>query len=179
MLYYDTDATTRLRDLWSLEIESGNLRAFADSPREERSGQFSPDGRWVAYETDASGQFEVVVQSFPEPMATWRVSTRGGTQPRWSADGRELFFISPELTMMAASITAEPGDDRALDIGAPVELFPVHLAGDAVAAVVKAQYAVAPDGRFLINEIADDADNVPITLILNWAGLREASEAGR
>ena len=167
---------TRLRDLWWLDVVSGERRVVANSQFEERSGQFSPDGRWVAYETDASGQFEVVVQSFAEPTATWAVSTRGGTQPRWSADGRELFFVSPELTMMAAPVAVKPGEDQALEIGTPVALFPVRLAGDAVAAVVKAQYAVAPDGRFLIKEIADDVTDVPITLSLNWAGTREASE---
>jgi hypothetical protein len=70
-------------------------------------------------------------------------------------------------------------DDRALEVGAPVALFPVRLAGDALAVVVKAQYAVAPDGRFLINEIAADSAEVPITLILNWAGARESPVEAR
>jgi serine/threonine protein kinase len=173
LLYYEIDPRTN-RDLWSLDIDSGERRVIANSRDDERSGQFSPDGRWVAYETDASGQqFEVVVQSLTEPTARWAVSTRGGTQPRWSADSAEIYFISPELTMMAARVTAAPGEDPAVEIDTPVELFPVRLAGDAVTTAVKAQYAVAADGRFLINEIADDDADVPITLILNWAGAGE------
>jgi hypothetical protein len=126
----------------------------------------------VAYETDASGQFEVVVQSFPEPVTAWPISTRGGTQPRWSADGGELYFVSPELMMMAATVSAAPGDSRTLEVGAPAPLFPVRSAGDSLAEIVKAQYAVGRDGRFLMNESAEESAAVPITLILNWVGAR-------
>jgi Tol biopolymer transport system component len=61
---------------------------------EETNGQFSPDGRWIAYETNESGRFEIVVQSFPEPFGKWQVSTGPGIQPRWGADSKQLFFIS-------------------------------------------------------------------------------------
>jgi hypothetical protein len=102
------------------------------------------------------------------------VSTGGGTQPRWSPDGRELFFVSPELSMMAAPVGTAPGDDRTLEVGAPTALFPVRPAGDSLAEIVKAQYAVARDGRFLLHESAEESAAVPITLILNWAGAPEA-----
>ena len=174
LLYYEISPTTK-RDLWTLDRESRELRVFANSPFEERAAQFSPDGRWVAYETDASRRFEIVVQSFPEPTTAWPVSTSGGTQPRWSPDGSEIYFVSPELTMMAASVRASPGDDRALEVGAPTALFPVQIPGDSLAEIVKAQYAIASDGRFLINESAEEPAEAPITLILNWTGARDAT----
>jgi Tol biopolymer transport system component len=169
LLYYEFGATTG-RDLWSFDFESGERRVFVDSAFEERSGQLSPDARWVAYETNASGRYEVVVQSFPEPSTTWNVSTRGGTQPRWSADGKEIYFISPDQTLMAVPMTLDSADERKLEIGTPIALFPIRVAGDVLAEGVRAQYAVAPDGSFLINETVDAAADVPVTLILNWAG---------
>jgi dipeptidyl aminopeptidase/acylaminoacyl peptidase len=171
LLYYEIGPSTG-RDLWAIDLESRERRMFIGSPFEERAAQFSPDGRWVAYETDASGRFEVVVQSFPEPTTLWPVSTAGGTQPRWGPDGREIYFVSPELTLMAAAIGTAPGDDRALEVGAPTALFPVQMPGDTLAEIVKAQYAVARDGRFLVNETAEGPAAVPITLVLNWAGQR-------
>src|SRR6266487_1754115 len=59
-------------------------------------GQFSPGGQWVAHQTNESGRFEIVVQSFPAPAGKWQVSTGGGIQPRWRADGKELYFIAPD-----------------------------------------------------------------------------------
>src|SRR5262245_42080692 len=77
-----------------------------NTPFAESNGQFSPDGRWVAYPTNESGRFEIVVQPFPEPTGKWQVSTGGGTAPRWRADGRELYFIAPDGKLMAAPVAA-------------------------------------------------------------------------
>ena len=60
---------------------------------QEMIGEFSPDGKWIAYQTTESGQFEVYVQSFPEPGAREQISTGGGSQPRWRPDGKELFYV--------------------------------------------------------------------------------------
>jgi len=167
LLYYELGVKTR-RDLWSLDVSSGEKSVFVNGAFEERGAQFAPGGRWVAYETDASGRYEVVVQSFPQPTTTLAVSTDGGTQPRWSADGKEIYFVSPDLKLMAARVTATPSDGATLEVGEPGILFPVRIAGDALAEVVRAQYAVSRDGRFLINESVDGSADDPITLILNW-----------
>ncbi len=66
----------------------------------------SPDGRWVAYQTNESGRFEVVVQPFPDAGGNWQASTAGGAAPRWRADGKELYFLAPDATMMAVPVTA-------------------------------------------------------------------------
>jgi hypothetical protein len=102
------------------------------------------------------------VQSFPDPGGRSQVSTNGGSQPRWRADGKELYFIAPDGRLMAASITSS----GALAADTPVALFstrPVTGAG-----VNKQQYMVSRDGRFLLNELVEASNSVPITLLLNW-----------
>ena len=138
---------------------------ITETPFEERSGAFSPDGHWVAYETNESGRYEVVMTSFPNTSGKWQVSTSGGVQPRWRADGKEIYFISPDLEMMAAAVRAAGGS---LETDTPVALFQTKLRRHG-AVEAKHQYDVTKDGRFLINETVDDADSTPpITLILNW-----------
>jgi hypothetical protein len=103
-----------------------------------------------------------VVQPFPAPTGKWQVSTGGGIQPRWRNDGKELYFVSLDGRLMAASINA----GGAFAAGTPVALFPVLLAPGAGAN--KPEYMVSRDGRFLINQPAETSGASPITLILNW-----------
>ena len=162
-MYREADPKTG-GDLWVLPM-TGNDRKpipIVNTPFEELNGQFSPDGRWVAYETNESGRFEIVVQPFPAPTGKWQVSTAGGIQPRWRNDGKELYFISPDGKLMAASITA----GTAFAAATPAPLFSVTLAPGAGSN--KQQYAVSRDGRFLINQPVESATTAPITLILNW-----------
>src|SRR5205807_7234625 len=107
LLYCEVDAKTG-RDLWAIPQKNGERKPIriANTPFDELNGQFSPDERWVAYETNESGRFEIVVQPFPDPAGKWQVSTNGGIQPRWRADGKELYFIAPDGKLMAASVTA-------------------------------------------------------------------------
>ena len=142
-----------------------NPLVIVNTPFEERNGQFSPDGRWVAYTTNESGRFEVVVQSFPKPTGKWQVSTGGGMQPRWPADGRELYFIAPDGKLMAASVTTSGATFTA---ATPVALFQTRIRGGRTGVTNKALYAVSPDGRFLILESVEEAGLPPITLLLNW-----------
>jgi len=130
-------------------------------------GAFSPNGRWVAYTSNESGREDVYVQAFPPTGDKHRISRNGGTQPMWREDGRELFFLAPDSTMMAAPIrtgnTFEPGIPQALfSSGA------VNFTGN------RRQYAVAKDGqRFLINLPQQRATATPLTVVVNWqAGAR-------
>ena len=143
---------------------------------------FSPDGRWVAYQSNESGRMEVYVRPFvpPSPGASadgppvtgggstaggqWQVSSSGGIMPLWRPDGKELFYIDPAGAMMAAPITIA---GAAVIPGAPVVLFPTHIVDGGVDTQQGRQYDVAPDGRFLINTALDSAV-APITLIQNW-----------
>jgi hypothetical protein len=124
-----------------------------------------PEGS-IANQTDESSRFEIVVQPFPEPGGSkWQVTSGGGTEPRWRADGKELYFIAPDGKLMAAPVTAQ---GSTFEPGTPVALFATRIVSGGGGAVTKHNYAVSKDGRFLINQAADEATNVPITLILNW-----------
>ncbi len=166
LLYYEVHPTTG-RDLWALDMTSPDHtpRVVANTPAEEVLAQFSPDGRWVAYQTNESGRFEVVVQPFPDAGGKWQVSTAGGVAPRWRADGTELYFLAPEAKMMAVPVTAAGTSFAA---GTPVALFPTRIVDGGTLAANRPQYAVARDGRFLINQPVANATAAPITLILNW-----------
>ncbi len=178
LLYQSTDPKTGV-DLWVLPMEEGRPgkgqpSVFLKTPFAERWGRFSPDGRWVAYMSNESGQEEVYIRPFLEPPASgaatgatagqWQVSTAGGIHPRWRPDGKELYYLSPAGEMMAASIAAS---GATVELGSPVRLFPTRINGGGVDRGQGPQYDVARDGRFLINTELDSA-NAPITLLMNW-----------
>ena len=166
LVYYEVKPAAG-RDLWVVDMARADRtpRVVANTPAEETLAQFSPDGRWVAYQTNESGRFEVVVQPFPGAGGKWQVSTAGGVAPRWRADGRELYFLAPNATMMAVPVTAA---GTSFETGTPVALFPTRIVEGGTVTQNRAQYAVARDGRFLINQPVADATAAPITLILNW-----------
>jgi len=172
VLLYAVQDDKTATDLWALPL-TGERKAFAVAQTnfDEMQGQFSPDGRWLAYASNESGQFEVYVRPFPEAGGKWQVSTGGGTQPRWGRNGQELFYVAPDGRLMAAPIRVVQG---AVDTGRPVALFPTRLAtGPNILPAgynSSAQYAVAPNGRFLMNVApAEQAVTSPITVVLNWA----------
>ena len=134
---------------------------FLRTPFNEQQGAFSPDGKWVAYQSDESGRFEVYVRPFPGPGGQWQVSTAGGSSPRWRADGKELYYLAPDLKLMAAAVVTQ---GASITPGTPEALFQTHI----VVAPQKQQYDVARDGRFLINTELESATTEPIHLLLNW-----------
>ena len=142
---------------------------FLGGPFVQQTGQFSPDGRWVAYQSIESSRSEIYVAPFSgQPGAAtgkWQVSANGGTQPRWSHDGKELFFLSPapDSALMVAAVN---GQGAAFEVGAIRRLFNVRPGG------VRSSYQVAPDGkRFLFNLApSEPATPTPITVVVNWAG---------
>jgi serine/threonine protein kinase len=151
-------------DLWALSMTSNDRKRVdiaQSSAAEERNGQFSPDGRWVAYETNESGVFQIVVQPFPVPSGKRQVSIAGGSYPRWRADGKELYFIAPDNKLMAATVRIS---EASFESETPVALFPLRILGGNLS---KHQYAVSADGRFLINDVIDVSSSRPITLILH------------
>jgi serine/threonine protein kinase/Tol biopolymer transport system component len=179
VLLYATQDPKTASDLWALPL-TGERKPFpvVQTSFDDIEGQFSPDGRWLAYASNESGRYEIHIRSFPEPSGKWQVSAAGGLQPRWGRDGRELFFVAPDTRLMAVPIRVA-SDRREVDVGAPVALFPTRLAsGSGVIAAgfnARAQYMVAPDGRFLMNvSVAEAGPASPITIIQNWtAALRK------
>ena len=134
---------------------------FVSTPFDEQQGVFSPDGRWVAYQSDESGQYEIYVRPFPGPGGASQISAGGGHSPRWRADGKELYYLSPDLKMMAAKVAAR---GTAFTAVAPESLFPTHTNQ----ATNRQQYDVARDGRFLILTDLPNTSVEPIHLLLNW-----------
>ena len=174
LLYQSVDPQTN-RDLWALPLEGDRTPwVFLKTPFEERAGTFSPDGRFVAYESNESGRDEIYIRPFTGPGVSraaataaggqWQVSKAGGVFPRWRRDGTELYYLAPNGAMMAAPIA---GAGTTLAPGAPVALFPTRIYGGGTDTAQGRQYDVAPDGRFLINSVLAEAA-ATITLLQNW-----------
>jgi eukaryotic-like serine/threonine-protein kinase len=138
-----------------------------------RQAAFSPDGRWVAYATNQTGQLQVVLRSFPDPtLARIPVSADGGAFPRWRADGRELFYLDGRNRVIAVPVTPGPSPT----LGTPVELFtfPTTVALNGGVGV-GAPFDVFPDGQHFIAVTPRQFESgVSLTVTTNWtAGLRK------
>jgi serine/threonine protein kinase/Tol biopolymer transport system component len=147
-------------DIWALPL-FGERKPFPVAQTEfaESLGTFSPDGRWIAYTTDETGQLNVYVQPFLRAGAKHRISPNGGRNAHWRADGRELFYLD-----LNGAMTAVPIDLTASSpAGLPTTLFP------AGAVSVNNMYAVTKDGqRFLVNKPQNAGATAPLTVIVNW-----------
>ncbi len=140
--------------------------------RAERSAKVSPNGRWIAYTTDESGRDQVVVQPFPDvERGKWTVSPHGGSAPRWSRDGRELYYVAADGMLTAMNLTAP--DSEVFEPGNSLALFPMPRAGDGATYDYN---VVADGGRFLVSEPVDGAAAAApepvrsLRVVLNWTG---------
>jgi len=169
MLLYRTSDPVTGSDLWALPLD-GDAKPFpvANTRFDEREGQFSPDGHWVAYQSDESGRFEIYLQRFPDGGGKIPVSLNGGAQVRWNPNGRELFYIAPDGTLMAVPVTLD-SDRHSANFGGAVALFQSNISLGAIPGANKQQYMVGASGqRFLISITPSDLTNSPIDLILHW-----------
>jgi Tol biopolymer transport system component len=170
-LIYDDHHATQRQDLYALPLQAGpggerKPIPFVVTPADETLARFSPDGRWVAYSSDETGRREIYVQGFAPgrvpatAVGKWTISAAGGNIPRWSRDGRELYYLSPDRKLMAVPI--KPGNE--FEPGVAVPLFDAPLLRGFV------PYDVAPDGRFLLNVLSDvaAARSAPLTVVLDW-----------
>jgi serine/threonine protein kinase len=166
-------------ELWAMPLTHDGERVFVAGTRSTDAalGQISPDGRWIAYVSFDEGTREVVVRSFPSGDTRVRVSTRGGTEPVWRADGRELFYLSPNGMLIAVPVKT----GRDFEMGPAVALFKTNLEVRGFADPLSRNgYAVFNNGqRFLINQPPQSPSEVPITVVVNWvAGMREHERQG-
>jgi Tol biopolymer transport system component/DNA-binding winged helix-turn-helix (wHTH) protein len=155
--------TTRGSNVWILPLFGDRKPfAFAETPFVETSAVFSPDGHWIAYTSNEGGQPDVYVQSFPGPGSKSQVSRDGGTHPVWRADGRELFYLAADGTMMAVPV----GAGHSFDAGRPQALF----SSNAWRLRVSQVYAATKDGqRFLVAATSPKSTGAaPLTVVLNW-----------
>jgi serine/threonine protein kinase/Tol biopolymer transport system component len=147
---------------------------FLQTDFNEHNGQFSADGRLMAYMSDETGTFEVYVAPFPAAGNWWRkrISNNGGGHPRWRRDGKELFYIAPDGTLMAVTVNSAD----AFEASAPRTLFKTRIAGidSLVRPLNLTNYAVTADGqRFLITSEDEDTPPLSITVLLNWPAALE------
>ena len=166
ILYEQDTAPGDQRSLWILPVGPGDAKPkpYQRTALNESMGQFSPDTRWVAFQSDESGRYEIYIDAFPEPRGKVRISTGGGVLPQWGAGGRELFYISPDSMLMSVSLKLGAGSVVA---AAPHALFPLLVIDADVS-----PYDVARDGqRFLVLETAEHAARPPLTVIVNWPAL--------
>ena len=167
-LLYDSLDPKRGFDIWALPLE-GDRKPFAvvQTDFNERLAQFSPDGTWIAYQSDKTGRFEIYVQPFPGPGGDSRVSIDGGAQVRWNPNGKELFYIAADDRLMAVPIRFV-SNGKTVELGTPLGLFATNVGSTAIN-TNRQQYAVSPDGQsFVMNSVVGEASASPITVILNW-----------
>ena len=160
--YIAYSATASSTDVWILPM-TGDRKPFAlaRTPFTERNAAFAPDGRSIAYQSNETGQPQVYFQPFPPTGRKVLVSINGGEQPMWRGDGKELFFIAPDSTMMATAIDTTHG----FETGAPQPLFATGVSTVSGAR----QYGVSEDGkRFLVNARTERSTAAPLTAVLNW-----------
>jgi eukaryotic-like serine/threonine-protein kinase len=132
----------------------------------EGGARFSPDGRWVAYHADGARkyEYEIYVQSFPQPSGAIRVSSGGGSEPRWRRDGKELFYLGPGGQLMAVDVTTV-GSFKVSS--SPRRLFGAPIFGGPL---IMNSWDVAGDGKRFIVRTNVEAKQDPgsVTIVLNW-----------
>jgi Tol biopolymer transport system component len=171
----DLSSKTRF-DLWVRRMTGDpKPEPFLSTSSQEGSGQFSPDGKWIAYTSDESRDNEVYVQSYPAGGAKRRVSSTGGNWVRWRRDGGELFYIAPDRKLMSVAVQAISGS---LKVGTPRALFTIPFTLSTTDGLSPYTYDVTQDGQqFLVLVPAGDAASPPMTVILDWqAELSTAKE---
>ncbi len=129
-------------------------------------GLFSPDGKWVAYTSRESGRAEVYVTNFPQPHGKWQISTAGGSQPHWSRDGKAVYYMGIDRTLMQVPVTLH---EDSIDIGAVQPYVKTHATILRFGGV----YDLTRDGCVLVNSTVRE-DTRTITMLVNWpAGLKK------
>ena len=151
-----------LRDLWVLPV-GGDPEPFLITPFQEGAPVFSPDGRWLAYVSDKSGQAEIYVQPYPGPGPEFTVSTAGGWEPLWSQDGSELFYRGPEQLMVVAVELGETFRG-----GTPRPLFAdSYLPGNTPTSAPN--YDITPDGQRFVMVRVGSSEEYGATVVLNFS----------
>jgi hypothetical protein len=148
-----------------------DTRLSFNTPFSESHGRVSPDSRWIAYDSDASGATEVWVASFPSGKLKRQVSVGGGRSPEWDQGGREITYLSDDRRLMAAQFV---GGEGRTDVGAPRALFHIdNLAeADQLGFPTSNAYVATSDGqRFLVAVRARDPEAPPVSVIVNWRAL--------
>ena len=171
-ILYRVQQAPKSIDLWAFPVGQPE-KAFPVTATnfDERLGEFSPDGKWVAFESNESGRYEIYVQAFPTSAGKTTVSTGGGRQAKWSPDGGELYYVAPDARLMAVSLRIRT-DAQQIEPAAPVALFLTRISGVTTGGS-GIEYDLSSDGkRFLMNTLVEQI-GTPITLILNTTAAKQ------
>ena len=142
-------------DIVTVDVASKTITPFAATPFVESSGRFSPDGRWIAYRSDESGTPEIYVQPFPATGSKWQISNGGGESPRWSGDGKRLFYVRNDAMLMSVGVKAGADD---FEVGTPA----THRRVDSD------DIAITPDGKEVIVSKRGSRDPQPVVVVSDW-----------
>ncbi len=152
-------------DVTAYDTETRRTAPLLSTPFDEYGATFSPNGRWIAYASNESKLRQVYIRAFPDTSIRIAVSTGGGAQPQWRRDGRELFYLAPDNTLMAVDIDTSGGHLRA---GTPTPLF---VANVDQRKVLRNNYAASPDGQRFLVVTSADREISPLVTVLNWRSL--------
>jgi WD40 repeat protein len=153
----------KMLSLWAVPVAGDAQPVAVVQPPSQRSNiygyRISPDGRLVAYISDESGQNELYITTFPEGKGKWKVSSGGASYPRWSGNGKEVFFNNLNDDFFSCPLTFKGSE---IEVGTPQRLFHASMPGIGV------PYDVSADGqRFLVN-LAEEEGAAPLFLVVNW-----------
>jgi len=157
-------------DIYIASADGGEIEPYQATDFGEFNPSFSPDGRWIAYDSNESGRLEIYVRGFPAGGGKWQVSDGGGALARWSADGRELFYRTDEGIM---AVTVD-GSGTNFQVGTPKKLFDGPflggLNGIAVGGFIFPDYTVSGDGERFVMFAGREETTRPTTvrLVTNW-----------
>jgi len=161
-LLFTVDAGANGRDVWVYDFQTRSPRPLVSSPVNEYGAVFSPDGKWVAYVADQ----QIYIRSFTDAGTGIPVTSGGGMQPSWNKNGRELFFLSPDTTLMAAEVKMTGTTLTTGSVGEPKPLFRIDVNP---ARVIRNQYVVTPDGqRVMVLAPVIPTKASPLIGISNW-----------
>ena len=156
---YESADQTQQRRLFLWPVTGGAPIPIGPRDSLARAGRFSPDSRYLAYVSDESGREEVYIEALPPEKGRLKVSQSGGSDPRWTSTGRELFYMAADRMLMVVDV--QPG--KTLSAGVPRKLFAM------TPSLNNRAFEVSPDGqRFLVRQRVDDIPDRPITVVLNW-----------
>ena len=147
-------------DLYLYSLEERKAVPFLQTPFAEIGGSFSPDGRWVLYFSNESGKPEVYVQPLSRSGAKWQISTHGGSRPRWSRDGKRIYYVSLDGKLMSVDVSAAGGEFTAK---VPRVVLQANMKR-----YVGSPFDVSPDGRILVTVSMKQGELLPLTLVQNW-----------
>ncbi|HEY1730532.1 MAG TPA: protein kinase [Terriglobales bacterium] len=155
--------------LYMIDLQSQKITPLLSDRNNKSNGQISPDGKWVAYESDESGQDDVYISPFPSGGGKLQVSRGGGSNPRWRGDGKEIFYLDSQGNLVSVSVDSE----GTLSAGTPKTLFQSHARSN-VSSSDLFSYDVMPDGqRFLIDRYVKPPETPPLSIILNAVSDRQ------